>query len=161
MELTGYTKDLVILYEDNGNEWAMYMKDLLTLNVQSIGLILHNLNSDSDEMLEALTFASHQCKLVVLTNVLLTSLTEKQITLLTQILQPSYHVVILLCGVPSLDGFYEMFPLTRGSNIFFTDQDPEHYLTVVSGILSDGIFVFYSYTFPLAHLSPLYITIKI
>uniref|UniRef100_A0A8C5WAW7 DBB domain-containing protein n=1 Tax=Leptobrachium leishanense TaxID=445787 RepID=A0A8C5WAW7_9ANUR len=135
MELPGYSKDLLILYEDNGEEWAMYMNELF-LSAHNKEICLYNLNSEFDEMFVQ-THQSYQCKILVLTKYLLKSLTEEQSTRLTRLLHPSQNVAILLCGVQRLDEFYDQVPLNRDSQIFHTDQDPQHYISVVSGILNE------------------------
>ncbi|OXB59606.1 hypothetical protein ASZ78_011187, partial [Callipepla squamata] len=45
------------------------------------------------------------------------------------------NVVILLCGVENSEMFYEILTLSGRSREIFTDQEPEDYLSIVTGII--------------------------
>ncbi|XP_053317541.1 B-cell scaffold protein with ankyrin repeats-like [Spea bombifrons] len=139
MELKDDAKDLMVIYEENGKEWATYMKDILTSHLQSDRILLYNMDFEEEDILEHLTFSRYRCKLLVLTNYLLESLNEEKSRVLFQLLHPSCSTVILLCGVHSLEGFYESVPLDKDSHVIFTDQDQD-YISVLSSIMDKGCY---------------------
>ncbi|KAE8630740.1 hypothetical protein XENTR_v10000937 [Xenopus tropicalis] len=127
MALTECQKDLLVIYETSAEDWAIYMKELLEPSLNVNGISLYNLDSESDECLYHCAF---RCKLLLLTNVLLENLKESS-THFCELLQPSCNLIILLCGLETLDGFYELVPIDRNSQVLFTDQEPQDYISVV------------------------------
>eukprot|EP00079_Xenopus_tropicalis_P032650 XP_017946421.1 PREDICTED: B-cell scaffold protein with ankyrin repeats [Xenopus tropicalis] len=127
MALTECQKDLLVIYETSAEDWAIYMKELLEPSLNVNGISLYNLDSESDECLYHCEF---RCKLLLLTNVLLENLKESS-THFCELLQPSCNLIILLCGLETLDGFYELVPIDRNSQVLFTDQEPQDYISVV------------------------------
>ncbi|XP_075465247.1 B-cell scaffold protein with ankyrin repeats isoform X2 [Ascaphus truei] len=138
MAISEYANELLVIYEGKAEDWAIYMKDLLGSILKEDEILLYNLDIASDEMMEYLILPNYRCKLLVLTSNLLENLNEKLSIYLAQLLSPSHSVVILLCGVNTLDGFYELVPTNRDSQVIFTDQDPQNYISVIFGVINEG-----------------------
>ncbi|OCT99939.1 B-cell scaffold protein with ankyrin repeats [Xenopus laevis] len=137
MAFTECQKDLLVIYENSAEDWAIYMRELLEPSLNANGISLCNLDSETDEMLESLYLCGYRCKLLLLTNVLLENLKERQSSNFCQLLQPSSNLVILPCGLETLDGFYELVPIDRDLQVLFTDQDPQDYVSVVLCIVHE------------------------
>ncbi|XP_053556156.1 B-cell scaffold protein with ankyrin repeats-like [Bombina bombina] len=137
MALAEDKKDILVIYEGNAEEWATYMKHVLTQILEDEGILLYNIELESDEAMEYLSLSQYKCKLLVLTNYLLEILNRRQCTDILQLLHPSNSVVILLCGVENLDGFCELVPIDRDFHVIFTDQEPQDYMSVVNLVLNE------------------------
>ncbi|XP_073495174.1 B-cell scaffold protein with ankyrin repeats [Phyllobates terribilis] len=131
------TKNLLIIYEKSGEEWAVYLKELLTSHLQIDDLFLYDVNSEQNEVVENLSSSMWQCKLLVLTRDILKTFFENQSTNFFELLQPSHEVVLMLCGVDSPEGLYELFPFERGFHVILPDQDAQDYIFIVSTVLSE------------------------
>ncbi|KAM5191514.1 LOW QUALITY PROTEIN: B-cell scaffold protein with ankyrin repeats [Mantella aurantiaca] len=132
------TKELLVIFEKNGEEWAMYLKELLKTQLKTDAVFLYNLDCESEETLEHLCHSNYQCKLLILTSYLLETLCRLQCAFFFHLLQPSHRVVLLLCGVESPEGFYEIFPLERDCHVILSDEDPDEYISVVSTVMNEG-----------------------
>ncbi|XP_072261731.1 B-cell scaffold protein with ankyrin repeats isoform X2 [Pyxicephalus adspersus] len=134
--MTEATNKLLVIFEKNGEEWAMYLKDILKTNTNREGIFLCNLDCESEETLEHLIQSNYQCKLLILTSYLLEIFCRNQCTSYLHLLQPSHRLVLLLCGVESPEGFYEIFPLERDCHVILSDEDPKEYISVVSKVIN-------------------------
>ncbi|XP_056422495.1 B-cell scaffold protein with ankyrin repeats isoform X2 [Hyla sarda] len=130
------TKNLLVIYEESGKEWAVYLKKLITSNVQIDYVYLYDVNCQSNEVVENLTGSTWQCKLLVLTRDILKIFYENKSTNFFELLQPSHRVVLMLCGVDSPEGLYELFPFERDCHVILPDQDPHDYISIVSTVLN-------------------------
>ncbi|KAM4051455.1 B-cell scaffold protein with ankyrin repeats isoform 2-T3 [Anomaloglossus baeobatrachus] len=135
--MTEMTKNLLVIYEESGEEWAMYLKELLTSHLQIDDLFLYDVNCEPNEVVENLSESMWQCKLLVLTSDILKIFWENQSTNFFELLQPSHRVVLMLCGVDSPEGLYELFPFERNCQVILPDQDPEDYIFIVSNIMNE------------------------
>ncbi|XP_066173970.1 B-cell scaffold protein with ankyrin repeats [Sylvia atricapilla] len=129
------TKDILVIYEQEAEEWALYLKSLFGLIVSKEGILLYNLEDSSFKHQELLSLLSYKCKLLILSCGLLNCLNQKRSYFLEQVLKPPDNVVILLCGVENSESLYEILTLTGGSKEISTDQKPEEYVSVVKGII--------------------------
>ncbi|XP_066430067.1 B-cell scaffold protein with ankyrin repeats isoform X2 [Eleutherodactylus coqui] len=132
------TKNLLVIYESSGEEWATYLKELLTLHLQIDDVFLYNVTCESNEMVESLISSIWQCKLLVLTRDILKIFYENQSTNFFELLQPSYKVVLMLCGVNSPEGLYELFSFERDCQVILPDQDPQDYISTVSTLMNEA-----------------------
>ncbi|KAG9480307.1 hypothetical protein GDO78_012012 [Eleutherodactylus coqui] len=132
------TKNLLVIYESSGEEWAAYLKELLTLHLQIDDVFLYNVTCESNEMVESLISSIWQCKLLVLTRDILKIFYENQSTNFFELLQPSYKVVLMLCGVNSPEGLYELFSFERDCQVILPDQDPQDYISTVSTLMNEA-----------------------
>ncbi|KFR08585.1 B-cell scaffold protein with ankyrin repeats, partial [Nipponia nippon] len=129
------TKDILVIYEKEAEEWALYLKSLFGHIVNEGGILLYNLETSCFKHLELFSLPCYKCKLLILSCGLLNCLNRKRNYLLEQVLKPPDNVVILLCGVENSEILYEILTLDGGSKEISTDQEPEEYLSVVTGII--------------------------
>lgn len=127
-----------MIYEQEAEEWALYLKSLFGLIVNKEGILLYDLENSSFKDQELLCLPSYKCKLLILSCGLLNCLNQKRSYFLEQVLKPSDNVVILLCGVENSEILYEILTLDGGSKEISTDQKPEEYISVVKGIIQPG-----------------------
>ncbi|KAM4674512.1 B-cell scaffold protein with ankyrin repeats [Amazona ochrocephala] len=132
------TEDILVIYEQEAEEWALYLKSLFGHIVNEEGILLYNIETSSFKQQELFSLPSFKCKLLILSCGLLNCLNQKRIYFLEQVLRPPDNVVILLCGVENSEMLYETLTLDRGSKEISTDQEPEEYLSVVTGIIQPG-----------------------
>ncbi|XP_420665.7 B-cell scaffold protein with ankyrin repeats isoform X2 [Gallus gallus] len=135
MRPTEHTKDILVIYEQEAEEWALYLKSLFGHIVNEEGILLYNLETLSFKRLELFSLSCYKCKLLILSYGLLKCLNRKRCCFLAHVLQPPDNVVILLCGVENSDMLYEILTLSGRSREIFTDQEPEDYLSIVTGII--------------------------
>ncbi|XP_068869357.1 B-cell scaffold protein with ankyrin repeats isoform X5 [Aphelocoma coerulescens] len=128
-------KDILVIYEQEAEEWALYLKSLFGLIVNEEGILLYDLENSSFKHQELLGLPSYKCKLLILSCGLLNCLNQKRSYFLEQVLKPPDNVVILLCGVENSEILYEILTLDGGSKEISTDQKPEEYILVVKGII--------------------------
>ncbi|NXA30361.1 BANK1 protein, partial [Ibidorhyncha struthersii] len=129
------TKDILVIYEQEAEEWAVYLKSLFGHIVNEGGILLYNLETSSFKHQELFSLPCYKCKLLILSCGLLNCLNRKRSYFLEQVLKPPDNVVILLCGVENSEVLYETLTLDGGSKEISTDQEPEEYLSVVTGII--------------------------
>ncbi|KFW95291.1 B-cell scaffold protein with ankyrin repeats, partial [Phalacrocorax carbo] len=116
-------------------EWALYLKSLFGHIVNEGGILLYDIVTSSFKHEELCSLPSYKCKLLILSCGLLNCLNRKRSYFLKQVLKPLDNVVILLCGVQNSEILYEILSLDGGSKEISTDQEPEEYLSVVTGII--------------------------
>ncbi|KFP12556.1 B-cell scaffold protein with ankyrin repeats, partial [Egretta garzetta] len=129
------TKDILVIYEQEAEEWALYLKSLFGHIVNEGGILLYNLETSSFKRQQLFSLPCYKCKLLILSCGLLNCLNRKRSYFLEQVLKPPDTVVILLCGVENSEILYEILALGGGSKEISTDQEPEEYLSVVTGII--------------------------
>ncbi|XP_059674197.1 B-cell scaffold protein with ankyrin repeats [Gavia stellata] len=135
---TENTKDILVIYEQEAEEWALYLKSLFGHIVNEGGILLYNLETSSFKHQELLSLPCYKCKLLILSCGLLNCLDRKRSYFLEQVLKPPDNVVILLCGVENSEILHEIISLDGGSKEISTDHEPEEYLSVVTGIIQPG-----------------------
>uniref|UniRef100_A0A8C3MXT5 B-cell scaffold protein with ankyrin repeats n=1 Tax=Geospiza parvula TaxID=87175 RepID=A0A8C3MXT5_GEOPR len=127
-----------VIYEQEAEEWALYLKSLFGLIVNKEGILLYNLENSSFKHQELLCLLSYKCKLLILSCGLLNCLNQKGSYFLEQVLKPPDNVVILLCGVENSEILYEILTLAGGNKEISTDQKPEEYISVIEEIIQQG-----------------------
>ncbi|XP_021251733.1 B-cell scaffold protein with ankyrin repeats isoform X1 [Numida meleagris] len=132
---TEHTKDILVIYEQEAEEWALYLKSLFGHIVNEEGILLYSLETLSLKHLELFSLPCYKCKLLILSYGLLKCLNQKRCSFLAHVLQPPDNVVILLCGVENSEMLYETLTLRGRSREISTDQEPEDYLSIVTGII--------------------------
>ncbi|XP_019382054.1 PREDICTED: B-cell scaffold protein with ankyrin repeats isoform X2 [Gavialis gangeticus] len=131
-------KDILVIYEEEAEEWALYLKSLFKHIVKEEGILLYNLEVSSLEHIELCCLSCYKCKLLILSNGLLKCLNQTKRHFLDQVLEPPDKVVILLCGVYNSDILYEILTLDKSTWEISTDQDPEEYLSIMTNIIQQG-----------------------
>ncbi|NXT17593.1 BANK1 protein, partial [Syrrhaptes paradoxus] len=129
------TKDILVIYVQEAEEWALYLKSLFGHIVNEGGILLYNLETSSFKDQELFSLPFYKCKLLILSCGLLNCLNRKRSYFLEQVLKPPDNVVILLCGVENSEILCEILTLHGGSKEISADQEPEEYLSVVTGII--------------------------
>uniref|UniRef100_UPI00398EC768 B-cell scaffold protein with ankyrin repeats-like n=1 Tax=Pristiophorus japonicus TaxID=55135 RepID=UPI00398EC768 len=130
--------DLVILYEEEAEEWSTYLKQIFLERLDPQNVCCYSVGCANDLQIAVPSLSAYRCKLLVLTTGFLSTLTVAKRVQLSKILQPPGTVVILLCGVPSSNTLYELVPAERGIWEISSEQDPEDYLSVVISIIESG-----------------------
>ncbi|NXI53708.1 BANK1 protein, partial [Chloroceryle aenea] len=128
------TKDILVIYEQEAEEWALYLKCVFRHIVNEGGILLYNLETSSFKHEELFSLPCYKCKLLILSCGLLNCLNRRSY-FLEQVLKPPDNVVILLCGVENSEILREILTLGGGSKEISTDQEPEEYLSIVTGII--------------------------
>ncbi|NXF93545.1 BANK1 protein, partial [Eubucco bourcierii] len=129
------TEDILVIYEQEAEEWALYLKSLFGHIVDEGGILLYNLETSSFKHQELYSLPCYKCKVLILSCGLLNCLNRKRSYFLERVLKPADNVVILLCGVENSEILYDVLTLDGGSQEISTDQEPEEYLSVVTGII--------------------------
>lgn len=135
-----HMKDILVIYEQEAEEWAVYLKSLFGLVLNEEGILLYNLETLSFKHLESFSLPCYKCKLLILSCGLLKCLNRERCCFLEYVLQPPDNVVILLCGVENSEILYEVLTLGGRSREIYTDQEPAEYLSIVTGIIQPGNF---------------------
>ncbi|KAM8970695.1 B-cell scaffold protein with ankyrin repeats [Sarcophilus harrisii] len=138
MEPSENMKILLVLYEQEAKEWALYLRDVLLHIVKIEAMMLYSLTNSSAQHLELLGLNTYKCKLLILSNSLLKGLTPRKCRFLDTLLHSPESVVILLCGVKSSDELYELLTISPGSQEISTEQEPEDYISVIRSIIERG-----------------------
>ncbi|EDL12133.1 B-cell scaffold protein with ankyrin repeats 1 [Mus musculus] len=134
----GNAKDILLLYEEDAEEWALYLREIFMRVVEREAILLYPLHSFSSSHLEMLNLYAYKCKLLIISNSLLKDLTPKKCQFLEKILHSTGNVVTLLCGMESSDPFYQLLSIPRKRWEISTEQDPDGYISVIRQILDQG-----------------------
>ncbi|XP_066240972.1 B-cell scaffold protein with ankyrin repeats isoform X1 [Saccopteryx leptura] len=131
-------KDIIIIYEEDAEEWALYLKEVFLHVVKRESILLYCLENYCLQDLELLSLNSYKCKLLILSNSLLKDLTPKKCQFLEKVLHSQASVVTLLCGVTSSDQLYKLLNMSGGRWEISTEQGPEDYISVIESIIFTG-----------------------
>ncbi|XP_070470268.1 B-cell scaffold protein with ankyrin repeats isoform X10 [Equus przewalskii] len=135
LPLPEHMKDIVMLYEEEAAEWALYLREILLHVVEREAILLYLLENFSLRDLELLSLNSYKCKLLILSNSLLKNLTPKKCQFLEEVLRSPESVVTLLCGVKSADHLYQVLNIPGGRGEISTEQEPEDYISVIESVI--------------------------
>ncbi|XP_036892140.1 B-cell scaffold protein with ankyrin repeats isoform X2 [Sturnira hondurensis] len=132
------TKDIIMIYEEDAEEWALYLREVFSHVVKRETILLHHLENSPLQDLELLNLNSYKCKLLILSSSLLEDLTPNKCQFLEKVLNSPESVVILLCGVTSSDHLYKLLNISASKWEISTEQGPEDYISVIESILFTG-----------------------
>ncbi|XP_044285600.1 B-cell scaffold protein with ankyrin repeats [Varanus komodoensis] len=132
------TQDILIIYEEDTEEWALYLKSVLVHVVSEDGILLCDLEMASIQPSELQPLYSYRCKLLILSSRLLNCLNLKKRYFLDKILQPPESVVIFLCGIENSAIIYQILNIDQNNQLITTDQDPEVYIAVIINTIQRG-----------------------
>ncbi|XP_075399655.1 B-cell scaffold protein with ankyrin repeats [Tenrec ecaudatus] len=124
-----------MIYEEDAEEWALYLREVFSHAAKKETIVLYCLENLSLRHFDSLKMNSYKCKLLILSNSLLTDLTPKKCQFLEKVLQSPESVVILLCGVKSSDQLYKLLNLSGDRLEISTEQEPEDYISVIRSVL--------------------------
>ncbi|XP_075854696.1 B-cell scaffold protein with ankyrin repeats isoform X2 [Microcebus murinus] len=134
----GNTKDIIMIYEEDAEEWALYLREIFVRIVKREAILLYCLENFSLRHLELLNLTSYECKLLILSNSLLKDLTPKKCQFLEKVLDSPESVVTMLCGVKSSDQLYTSLNISGSRWEISTEQEPEDYISVIQSIMFRG-----------------------
>ncbi|XP_015261254.1 PREDICTED: B-cell scaffold protein with ankyrin repeats [Gekko japonicus] len=132
-------QDILIIYEEDSEEWASYLKSIFKHITLENGILLYNIDAASLHHLELQSLCSYTCKLLILSSGLLNCLDLNKSLFLEEVLQPPENVVLLLCGVENSAILYEILNTDKSNQVITTDQNPEVYLAVIADIIQHGL----------------------
>ncbi|XP_042135909.1 B-cell scaffold protein with ankyrin repeats isoform X1 [Peromyscus maniculatus bairdii] len=134
----GNAKDILLIHEEDAEEWALYLQEIFIHIVEREAILLYPLWSFSSSHLELLNLNAYKCKLLILSNSLLKDLTPKKCQFLEKILDSPESVVTLLCGMESSRPLFQLLCIPGSKWEISTEQEPEDYISVVRQILYRG-----------------------
>ncbi|XP_045392596.1 B-cell scaffold protein with ankyrin repeats isoform X1 [Lemur catta] len=134
----GNTKDIIVIYEEDAEEWALYLREIFLRVVKREAILLYCLENFSLRHLELLNLTSYECKLLILSNSLLKDLTPKKCQFLEKVLHSPESVITMLCGVKSSDQLYKLLNISGSRWEISTEQEPEDYISVIQSIMFRG-----------------------
>ncbi|XP_060790643.1 B-cell scaffold protein with ankyrin repeats-like isoform X3 [Neoarius graeffei] len=137
MSKTG--KELLIIFEQEAEQWASYMCSILARSVSETGICCYNIAMVSSRRDNFLELNSYKCKLLILSRGLLEDMCQLYRFFLARVLKPEACVVVLLCGVESLEPLLELIPL-KGEECLqiSSEQDANEYRSAVLDIIRRG-----------------------
>ncbi|EHB13736.1 B-cell scaffold protein with ankyrin repeats, partial [Heterocephalus glaber] len=131
----GNTKGILVMYEEDAEDWAVYLRKLFSQAVETEGILLYRLEHFSLRHLESLSLTSYKCKLLILSGSVLSDLTPKKCEFLEKMLDSPNSVVTLLCGLRSAAPLYESLNIPAGRWELSTEQQPRDYISVIQRVL--------------------------
>lgn len=131
-------KDIAVLYEEDAEEWALYLRKLFLPAVDREGILMCPLGACSPQDLQCLGISSYKCKLLIVSDILLQDLTLQRCQFLAGVLVPPESVVTLLCGTNSSDQLYQAMGISQGYWELTTEQEPEDYVRMVESLVLQG-----------------------
>ncbi|XP_028616345.1 B-cell scaffold protein with ankyrin repeats [Grammomys surdaster] len=134
----GNAKDILLLHEEDTEEWALYLREIFMHVVEREAILLYPLHRFSSSHLEVLNLNAYRCKLLILSNSLHKDMTPKKCQFLQKILHSTGSIVTLLCGMENSDSFYHLLSISRRRWEISTEQEPDDYISVIRQILDQG-----------------------
>lgn len=132
-------KELLIIYESETELWATYLRSVFASLLSEGGIRQYDISAVDRHQDHFLQMSRYTCKLLILSRGLLESLCPLRRFFLGRVLTPANHVVVLLCGVDSLDPLLELVPLDSDECLqISSEQDAEAYLSTVMNIMGRG-----------------------
>lgn len=132
-------KELLIIFEQEAEQWASYMRSVLSGSVPEAGICCYNIAMVSNRRDNFLELNGYKCKLLILSRGMLEGMCQLRRFFLSHVLRPEVCVVVLLCGVESLEPLLELIPL-RGEECLqiSSEQDAQEYHSAVIDIICRG-----------------------
>ncbi|XP_034159294.2 B-cell scaffold protein with ankyrin repeats [Pangasianodon hypophthalmus] len=137
MSKTG--KELLIIFEQEAEQWASYMRSILARSVPEPGICCYNIAMVSSRRDNFLELNGYKCKLLILSRGMLEGMCQLRRFFLAHVLRPEACVVVLLCGVESLEPLLELIPF-KGEECLqiSSEQDAQEYHSAVLDIIRGG-----------------------
>lgn len=131
--------DLLIIYEAEAEQWASYLRFHLIGPIPETGICCYDIAMVTSRQDDFLRLGEYKCKLLILSRGMLEGLCQLRRFFLARVLRPETCVIILLCGVESLDPLLELVPL-KGEDCLqiSSEQDPQDYRLTVAEIVHKG-----------------------
>uniref|UniRef100_A0A9J7WWY1 DBB domain-containing protein n=2 Tax=Cyprinus carpio TaxID=7962 RepID=A0A9J7WWY1_CYPCA len=137
--MSNTSKDLLIIYEAEAEQWASYLHFHLVGPIPEAGICCYDIALVTSHRDDFLRLGGYKCKLLILSRGMLEGLCQLRRFFLARVLRPEKSVVILLCGVESLDPLLELVPL-KGEQCLqiSSEQEPQDYQLAVAEIVHKG-----------------------
>ncbi|XP_039465381.1 B-cell scaffold protein with ankyrin repeats [Oreochromis aureus] len=124
--------DLLIVYDTEAKQWATYLQSVFTGPISEAGICCYDIAAATTPKGDFLRLVQYTCKLLILSKGLLEGLCPTKRFFLGRVLSPAAHVVVLLCGVESLNPLLELVPLNGDEcTQISSEQDASEYLSTV------------------------------
>uniref|UniRef100_A0A673N2S3 DBB domain-containing protein n=1 Tax=Sinocyclocheilus rhinocerous TaxID=307959 RepID=A0A673N2S3_9TELE len=121
-------EDLLIIYEAEAEQWASYLHFHLVGPIPEAGICCYDIALVTSRRDDFLRLGGYKCKLLILSRGMLEGLCQLRRFFLARVLRPETSVVILLCGVESLDPLLELVPLKGDQCLqISSEQEPQDY----------------------------------
>ncbi|XP_029609560.1 B-cell scaffold protein with ankyrin repeats [Salmo trutta] len=132
-------EDLLIIYETEAEQWAVYLRSIFAGPVQEGGICCYDIATVTSRREDFLRLGQYKVKLLILSRGMLEGLCQLRRFFLARVLNPAAHVVVLLCGVDSLAPLLEVVPLKGDECLqISSEQDADEYLSAVTDIVQRG-----------------------
>lgn len=132
-------KELLIIFEQEAEQWASYMHSILTGSVPETGICCYNIAMVTSRRDNFLELNGYKCKLLILSLGMLEGMCQLRRFFLSRVLRPEACVVVLLCGVESLGPLLELIPLKGEECLQISSkQDAQEYQSAVLDIIRRG-----------------------
>ncbi|KAF4110764.1 hypothetical protein G5714_007795 [Onychostoma macrolepis] len=138
-EMSNTSEDLLIIYEAEAEQWASYLRFHLAGPIPEAGICCYDIALVTSRRDDFLRLGGYKCKLLILSRGMLEGLCQLRRFFLARVLRPETRVVILLCGVESLDPLLELVRL-KGEQCLqiSSEQEPQDYRLAVAEIVHKG-----------------------
>lgn len=115
------------------------MYSVLAGSVPETGIFCYNISMVSSRRDNFLELNGYKCKLLILSRGMLEGMCQLRRFFLARVLRPEACVVVLLCGVESLEPLLELIPL-KGEECLqiSSEQDAQEYRSAVLDIIRRG-----------------------
>uniref|UniRef100_A0A673N6Q9 Uncharacterized protein n=1 Tax=Sinocyclocheilus rhinocerous TaxID=307959 RepID=A0A673N6Q9_9TELE len=128
-----------IIYEAEAEQWASYLHFHLVGPIPEAGICCYDIALVTSRRDDFLRLGGYKCKLLILSRGMLEGLCQLRRFFLARVLRPETSVVILLCGVESLDPLLELVPLKGDQCLqISSEQEPQDYQLAVAEIVHKG-----------------------
>uniref|UniRef100_A0A673N0N8 DBB domain-containing protein n=1 Tax=Sinocyclocheilus rhinocerous TaxID=307959 RepID=A0A673N0N8_9TELE len=109
-------------------QWASYLHFHLVGPIPEAGICCYDIALVTSRRDDFLRLGGYKCKLLILSRGMLEGLCQLRRFFLARVLRPETSVVILLCGVESLDPLLELVPLKGDQCLqISSEQEPQDY----------------------------------
>ncbi|XP_043919374.1 B-cell scaffold protein with ankyrin repeats-like [Protopterus annectens] len=146
MDWSESSKDLLIAFTAETEEWATYLQTVLKGTVKENSIFFYCLGTLQLQQADALCLSAYKCKLLIASKGLMKRLTEIMRFHLARILHPPESVVIFLCGIESTDKLYSLVPIEKRCWELSCDQDPQEFVQLICSVIQQGISDLFSFT---------------
>lgn len=132
-------EELLIIFETEAKQWASYLQSVLSSSVSETAICCYDITTVNSRQHDLLKLSSYRCKLLILSRGLLEDPCQMQLFFLSHVLRPESCVVVLLCGVESLEPLLKLVPLNGDECLqISSEQDPQDYRSAVLEIICRG-----------------------
>ncbi|XP_041723658.2 B-cell scaffold protein with ankyrin repeats-like [Coregonus clupeaformis] len=132
-------EDLLIIYEAEAEQWAVYLRSIFAGPVPEGGICCYDIATVTSRREDFLRLGQYKVKLLILSRGMLEGLCQLRRFFLARVLNPAAHVVVLLCGVDSLAPLLEVVPLKGDECLqISSEQDADEYMSAVTDIVQRG-----------------------